>query len=255
MGFAPRRIQRRRQQNTGFDSDEEEMRDWAYTSGLRASRSRYGDYRRMPGYTPEPSPAQSTAVTVWQPSRNKVHEVVVGGEYERWVRDDSGRYVLTQQPFQLRLLQDLNTCVIVKADVRYVNFVDFDTDWHGSWYYDDLDEELVLKFHHWGNPNLLRRAHLKRQRIDEMEGKFWPHVCFEGFDYLGRDIWLRLHRWTGTINPGDFSQQYWKTNLTKVLEILTRNTDQPKENLMQALDLVIYRGRLLRLAFSFCILR
>ena len=141
--------------------------------------------------------------------------VVLAGGYERW-------HTFKEQRFYLLV----DACR--KRTVRYVNFIGHFTDAHGSWDYDFDSGELVIEFNHWGSLGSLRKCVLRRSpTLDPVyDSTCFEHVCFEGKDYLGRMIYIRLGSWTrypseGIFPDGTADPQYWARDPVTVLAIMS----------------------------------
>ena len=138
------------------------------------------------------------------------------GGYER---------AFTQKERRVYLLVDARG----NRSVRYVNFEKHFTDEHGYWEFNPVSQALFIKFNHWGSSGTARRCLLNRSHTMELDldNSCFPHVCFEGRDYLDRSICIRLGSWTsdpskGIIKDGTVDMEYWKREPVNILNIMSR---------------------------------
>ena len=138
------------------------------------------------------------------------------GGYER---------AFTQREQRFYLLVDARG----NRSVRYVNFEKHFTDEHGYWEFNPVSQALFIKFNHWGSSGTARRCLLNRSHTMELDldNSCFPHVCFEGRDYLDRSICIRLGSWTsdpskGIIKDGTVDMEYWKREPVNILNIMSR---------------------------------
>ena len=144
------------------------------------------------------------------------------GGYER---------AFTQREQRFYLLVDARG----NRSVRYVNFEKHFTDEHGYWEFNPVSQALFIKFNHWGSSGTARRCLLNRSHTMELDldNSCFPHVCFEGRDYLDRSICIRLGSWTsdpskGIIKDGTVDMEYWKR---EPVNIQMRRSTSPTQRL------------------------